>query len=263
MTFGLLIAARGHRDRLRCEWKARRRVCLVVVWCCVRSFGIVLWDFAGFPECFWALSSGRTTARAATKFHEKDLSHTQLRVSAPLNSPLRSQVARSALRRLSLPVFSPFPLLALIMSLVLLCVVFFTRSPLPTPARSASALVFSSARSLVAVVCCSGGGVAVGAWSRLWNRRRRPVVAAVGRRRVALLIFLLELKRRFFPSGFASGRLRSPPVASGRAGELKTFFPYFFWSRIRTEIRDFFWPWPWRISRISVRVSVLAEVGAN
>ena len=25
----------------------------------------------------------------------------------------------------------------------------------------------------------------------------------------------------------------------------------------------FFWPWPWRISRISVRVSVLAEVGAN
>ena len=47
------------------------------------------------------------------------------------------------------------------------------------------------------------------------------------------------------------------------AGELKTFFPYFFWSRIRTEIRGFFWPWPWRISRISVRVSVLAEVGAN
>ena len=47
------------------------------------------------------------------------------------------------------------------------------------------------------------------------------------------------------------------------AGELKTFFPYFFWSRIRTEIRDFFWPWPWRISRISVRVSVLAVVGEN
>ena len=74
-------------DRPRCEWKARRRVCLVVVWCCVRSFGIVLWDFVGFPECFWALSSGRTTARAATKFHEKDLSHTQLRVIAPLNFP--------------------------------------------------------------------------------------------------------------------------------------------------------------------------------
>ena len=48
-----------------------------------------------------------------------------------------------------------------------------------------------------------------------------------------------------------------------KAVELKTFFPYFFWSRIRTEIRDFFWPWPWRISRISVRISVLAEVGAN
>ena len=32
--------------------------------------------------------------------------------------------------------------------------------------------------------CC--GGVAVGAWSRLWDRRRRPVVAAVGRRRFAL-----------------------------------------------------------------------------
>ena len=97
-----LDCGRGHRDRRRCEWKARRRVCLVVVWCCVRSFGIELWDFAGFPECFSALSSGRTTARAATKFHEKDLSHTQLRVSAPLNSPLRSQAARSALRRLSL-----------------------------------------------------------------------------------------------------------------------------------------------------------------
>ena len=73
-----LDCGRGHRDRLRCECKARRRVCLVVVWCCVRSFGIVLWDFAGFPECFLALSSGRATARAATDFHEKDLSHTQL-----------------------------------------------------------------------------------------------------------------------------------------------------------------------------------------
>ena len=92
-------------------------------------------DWSTFPECFGALSSGRTTPRSATKFHEKDLSHTQLRVSAPLNSPLRFQVARSALRRLSLPIFSPFPLLALLLSLVLLCVVFFTRSPLPTPAR--------------------------------------------------------------------------------------------------------------------------------
>ena len=150
-------------DRPRCEWKARRRVCLVVVWCCVRSFGIVLWDFVGFPECFWALSSGRTTARAATKFHEKDLSHTQLRVSAPLNSPLRSQVARSALRRLSLPVFSPFPLLALLLSLVLLCVVFFTRSPLPTPAR----LRFCASVLLRAVSCrCR-------LWQWPWCRRRR------------------------------------------------------------------------------------------
>ena len=106
-------------------------------------------DWSTFPECFWALSSGRTTARAATKFHEKDLSHTQLRVSAPLNSPLRSQVARSALRRLSLPVFSPFPLLALLLSLVLLCVVFFTRSPLPTPAR----LRFCACVLLRAVSC--------------------------------------------------------------------------------------------------------------
>ena len=131
--------------------------------CCVRSFGIVLWDFAGFPECFSALSSGRTTARAATKFHEKDLSHTQLRVSAPLNSPLRSQVARSALRRLSLPVFSPFPLLALLLSLVLLCVVFFTRSPLPTPAR----LRFCACVLLRAVSCrCR-------LWQWRWCRRRR------------------------------------------------------------------------------------------
>ena len=163
-----LDCGRGHRNRPRCEWKARRRVCLVVVWCCVRSFGIVLWDFASFPECFWVLSSGRTTAGAATKFHEKDLSNTQLRVSAPLNSPLRSQVARSALRRLSLPVFSPFPLLALIMSLVVLCVVFFTRSPLPTPARSASALVspprglLSLSSVAVAVVSPSARGVASG-----------------------------------------------------------------------------------------------------
>ena len=186
------------------------RVCLVVVWGCVRSFGIVLWDFAGFPECFWALSSGRTTARAATKFHEKDLSHTQLRVSAPLkNSPLRSQVARSALRRLSLPVFSPFPLLALILPLVLLCVVLFTRSPLPTPAH----LRFCACVLLRAISCrCR-----LLQWR--WCRRRRvespleppapPCCCGVG-------IFLLELKRRFPPSGFASGRLRSPPVASGR-----------------------------------------------
>ena len=106
-------------------------------------------DWSTFPECFWALSSGRTTARAATKLHEKDLSHTQLRVSAPLNSPLRSQVARSAMRRLFLPVFSPFPLLALLLSLVLLCVVFFTRSPLPTPAR----LRFCACVILRAVSC--------------------------------------------------------------------------------------------------------------
>ena len=120
-------------------------------------------DWSTFPECFWALSSGRTTARAATEFHEKDLSHTQLRVSAPLNSPLRSQVARSALRRLSLPVFSPFPLLALLLSLVLLCVVFFTRSPLPTPAR----LRFCACVLLRAVSCrCR-------LWQWRWCRRRR------------------------------------------------------------------------------------------
>ena len=144
-----LDCGRGHRDRWRCEWKARRRVCLVVVWCCVRSFGIVLWDFAGFPECFSALSSGRATARAAPKLHEKDPSHTQLRVSAPLNSPSRSQVACSAMRRLFLPVFSPFPLLALLLSLVSLCVIFFTRSPLPTPAR----LCFCACVLLRAVSC--------------------------------------------------------------------------------------------------------------
>ena len=158
-----LDCGRDHRDRPRCEWKARRRVCLVVVWCCVRSFGIVLLDFAGFLECFWTLSSGRATARAATKFHEKDLSHTQLRVSAPLNSPLRPQVARSALRRLSLPVFSPFPLLAELLSLVLLCVVFFTRSPLSTPAR----LRFCTCVLLRAVSCrCR-------LWQWRWCRPRR------------------------------------------------------------------------------------------
>ena len=106
------------------------------------------------------------------------------------------------------------------------CVLYSSRVLLcPPPLASASALVFSSARSLVAVVCGSGGGVAVGAWSRLWDRRRRPVVAAVGRRRFALLIFLLELKRRVFPSGFASGRLRSPPVASGRPRSANAFLP--------------------------------------
>ena len=164
-----LDCGRGHRDRLRCEWKARRRVCLVVVWCCVRSFGIVLWDFVGFPECFWALSSGRTTARAAAKFHEKDLSHTQLRVSAPLNSPLRSQVARSAMRRLFLPVFSPFPLLALLLSLVSLCCILCAfssahpRSPpllrLCSPPRG---LLSLSSVAAVAVVSPSARGFASG-----------------------------------------------------------------------------------------------------
>ena len=103
MTPGLSIAAKAIAiDRDANGRHGAVSVCLVVVWCCVRLFGIVLCDFASFPECFSALSSGRATARAATKFHEKDLSHTQLRVSAPLNSPLRSQVARSAMRRSSL-----------------------------------------------------------------------------------------------------------------------------------------------------------------
>ena len=111
MAFGLLIAAEAIAiDRDANGRYGALSVCLVVVWCCVRLFGIVLWDFAGFPECFSALSSGRTTARAATNVHEKDLSHTQLRVSAPLNSPLRSQVARFAMRRLFLPVFSIPPI---------------------------------------------------------------------------------------------------------------------------------------------------------
>ena len=165
MTSGLSIAAEAIAiDRDANGRHGAVSVCLVVVWCCVRLFGIVLWDFAGFPECFSALSSGRTTARAATKFHEKDLSHTQLRVSAPLNSPLRSQVARSAMRRLFLPVFSPFPLLALLLSLVSLCVVFFTRSPLPTPAR----LRFCACVLLRAVSCrCRQ-------WRQWrWYRRRR------------------------------------------------------------------------------------------
>ena len=173
-------------------------------------------DWSTFPECFWALSSGRTTARAATKVHDKDLSHTKLRVSArrtplcDLRSPAllcAVYLFRSSLLSLCWRCFCRWFRCVLYSLRVLLC---------PPPLASASALVFSSARSLVAVVCGSGGGVAVGAWSRLWDRRRRPVVAAVGRRRFALLIFLLELKRRVFPSGFASGRLRSPPVASGR-----------------------------------------------
>ena len=168
------------------------RRCLVLCRC-VRSFGIVLWDFAGFPECFSALSSGRTTTRAATKCHQKDLSHTQLRVSAPLNSPLRSQVARSALRRLSLPVFSPFPLLALLLSLVSLCVVFFTRSPLPTPAR----LRFCACVLLRAVSCrCRQ-------WRQWrWYRRRRvesplgppppPCCCGCWAKALCVVIFLLE-----------------------------------------------------------------------
>ena len=126
-------------------------------------------DWSAFPECFWALSSGRATARAATKFHEKDLSHTQLRVSAPLTPPLRSQVARSALRRLSLPVFSPFPLLALLLSLVFaVCCILYAfssahpRSPpllrLCSPPRG----LLSLSSVTVAVVSPSARGVASG-----------------------------------------------------------------------------------------------------
>ena len=125
-------------------------------------------DWSTFSECFWALSSGRATARAATKVHDKDLSHTQLRVSAPLNSPLRSQVARSALRRLSLPVFSPFPLLALLLSLVSLCCIIYAfssahpRSPpllrLCSPPRG----LLSLSSVAVAVVSPSARGVASG-----------------------------------------------------------------------------------------------------
>ena len=77
--------------------------------CCGTS-SVFLSAFGHFPR-----RAGRLRARHEIAF-EKDLSHTQLRVSAPLNSPLRSQVVRSALRRLSLPVFSPFPLLALLLS---------------------------------------------------------------------------------------------------------------------------------------------------
>ena len=176
-------------------------------------------DWSTFPGCFWALSSGRTTARAATKAHDKDLSHTQLRVSArrtPLcdfRSPaLLCAVClfRSSLLSLCWRCFCRWFCCVLCSLRVLLC---------PPPLASASALVFSSARSLVAVICGSGGGVAVGAWSRLRDRRRRPADAAVGRRRFALLIFFLNLKGGFSPRAsppVASGRPRSPPVASGR-----------------------------------------------
>ena len=194
MTSGLSIAA----EAIAIDRDANGRhgavyVCLVVVWCCVRLFGIVLWGFASFPECFSALSSGRTTARAATNVHEKDLSHTQLRVSAPLNSPLRSQVARSAMRRLFLPVFSPFPLPALLLSLVSLCVVFFARSPLPTPAR----LRFCACVLLRAVSCrCRQ-------WRQWrWYRRRRvesplgppppPCCCGCWAKALCVVIFLLE-----------------------------------------------------------------------
>ena len=58
MTSGLLIAA----EVIAIDGDANGRhgavsVCLVVVWCCVRLFGIVLWDFAGFPGCFSGPSS--------------------------------------------------------------------------------------------------------------------------------------------------------------------------------------------------------------
>ena len=166
MTSGLSIAA----EAITINRDANGRHGAVSV-CLSSLFGVVSGCSAlccgtspFFPECFSALSSGRTTARAATKFHEKDLSHTQLRVSAPLNSPLRSQIARSAMRRLFIPVFSPFPLLALLLSLVSLCVVFFTRSPLPTPAR----LRFCAHVLLRAVSCrCRQ-------WRQWrWYRRRR------------------------------------------------------------------------------------------
>ena len=77
-------------------------------------------------------------------------------MSAPLNSPLRSQVARSALRRLSLPVFSPFPLLALLLSLVSLCVVFFTRSPLPIPEQEKRQNAKNTDKSTLRIVLSIG-----------------------------------------------------------------------------------------------------------
>ena len=141
--------------------------------------------FGHFPR------AGRLRARPR-KFHDKDLSHTQLRVSArrtplcDLRSPaLLCAVClfRSSLLSLCWCCFCRWFCGVLYSLCVLLC---------PSPLASASALVFSSARSLVAVVCGSGGGIAVGAWSRLWDRRRRLVVAAVGRRRFALLIFFLN-----------------------------------------------------------------------
>ena len=48
-----------------------------------------------------------------------------------------------------------------------------------------------------------------------------------------------------------------------KAVELKTFFSVFFLESNTDRNTRFFWPWLWRISRISVRISVLAEVGEN
>ena len=86
-----------HRHRPSCLWEVRRRVCLFVVRIVVRSFSVVLRDFADFPECFSALPSrGKTSPRRETH-------HVRIRIyithrnseRAPLNClcDLRSPLA--------------------------------------------------------------------------------------------------------------------------------------------------------------------------
>ena len=55
---------RAHRDRTRCECKARRRVCLVVVRLSSGRSVIAWWDFAG-SSCLSALGSRRRPATVA------------------------------------------------------------------------------------------------------------------------------------------------------------------------------------------------------
>ena len=142
----------------------------------------------------------------------------QLRASAPLNSPSRSQVARSALRLFWSSLFPSSARAAAVVGVVVCGALWVFFSALP-PFSPPALRLFSP-------LCCLSGAVSA---LRRW-RRRRHESHRQDRRRCPGLLWLfcdgalfrcsldLNEKGRFFTRAspaVASGRLRPPPAASG------------------------------------------------
>ena len=156
----------------------------------------------------------------ATKpiYHENGLSHIATQSDRVPDSPSRSQLAHLALRCL-FPglLFSPFAGAAPAGGVVMRC--HLRVCPLSHRALSSgAALLLFSCCCLSGVI---GGGVAVSPSAQKPPAGPPPSPCSrgcVAKFQVAFCCCFVDLQKNglFSPSGFASGRLRPPPAASGR-----------------------------------------------